>query len=216
MTDLTLIIGDKTLSSWSMRPWLLLREADIAFNEATIELDQPESRRRLGEETPAGLVPALRAGDLVIWDSLAIMEYVAERFPEKGLWPDDRGARAVARSVSAEMHAGFSSLRTVWPMNFARESLGHLNSGGVARDIARIEAIWTSCRREYGVGGPFLFGRFSVADAMYAPVVSRFHTYGPVALTDEASAYAEAIKALPSYQDWARGAAEERGRAGAA
>lgn len=209
MTELTLIIGDKTLSSWSFRPWFLLTQANIPFREETIRLDRPESRGLLKEKTPAGLVPALRHGGISVWDSLAICEYVNELFPEKQLWPADQAARATARAISAEMHSGFSNLRTVWPMNFVRRDLRHLSSGGVARDIARIDEIWRDCRMRYGKGGDFLFGGLSIADAMYAPVVSRFLTYGPVELTDESRAYVETISATAAFRKWGDGAAAE-------
>lgn len=210
MSDLTLYIGDKTLSSWSFRPWYLLSQAGIPFREEIIRLDRPESRANLQEKTPAGLVPALRHGAIAVWDSLAICEYVCELYPEKQLWPTDPAARAVARSVSAEMHSGFSTLRTVWPMNFNRRDLRHLTSGGVARDIARIDDIWRMCRTEYGRGGDFLFGSLSVADAMYAPVVSRFLTYGPVRLSTQAQAYVETIAASAAFRKWGDGAAAEQ------
>lgn len=217
MTGLTLTIGDKNLSSWSLRPWLLLTQAGIPFTEENIRLDRPETRKILSEKSPSGLVPFLthkqQGGDVKIWDSLAIMEYVAELYPEKELWPADQKARAVARSVAAEMHSGFSALRTVWPMVFTREGLCHVTSGGVQRDIDRINDLWTSCRIEFGAtadsGGDFLFGKFSIADAMYAPVVSRFVTYGPVKLSPEASRYRDMIFALPAMKAWGDGARAE-------
>lgn len=211
MTGLTLTIGDKNLSSWSLRPWLLMTHAGVPFTEENVKLDRVYSRKELVEKSPSGLVPVLAHGDIVVWDSLAICEYVNELFPDKGLWPDDPAARAVARSVSAEMHSGFSNLRTVWPMMFTREGLRHTTSGGVQRDIDRIAALWTQCRREYGRGGDFLFGRFSIADAMYAPVVSRFVTYGPVDLTQEAARYRDTMFALPAMKAWGDGARRELG-----
>lgn len=208
MQKLTLAIGDKNLSSWSLRPWLLMKQAAVPFTEETIYLDRPETREILAEKSPSGLVPFLTHGDVKIWDSLAISEYVSELYPEKQLWPANRSARAVARAVSAEMHSGFSALRTVWPMNFTREGLRHL-TGNVRRDIERIDALWSMCRKRYGAGGDFLFGAFSIADAMYAPVVSRFVTYGPLALSAEAAAYMETIRALPAYREWGEGARAE-------
>ena len=214
MTDLTLTIGDKTMSSWSFRPWFLMKHADIPFTEETVRLDRPETRKTLAEISPAGLVPFLTHGSLKVWDSLAIMEYVSELYPEKRLWPEALEARAVARAAGAEMHSGFSALRTVWPMYFTRENLNHLTSGGVARDIARIDALWTECRTRFGAAGdsqgPFLFGRFSVADAMYAPVVSRFVTYGPVSLSPQSAAYMETIRALPAFIEWGEDAKAEQ------
>ena len=210
MSALTLTIGDKNLSSWSLRPWFLMTEAQIPFSEETIKLDRSDTRRLLKEKAPAGLVPflthATETGETKIWDSLAIAEYLAELFPEKKLWPEDRTARAIARSISAEMHSGFSALRTVWPMNFLREDLRHLTTGGVKRDIDRIESIWTDCRERFGVGGEFLFGQFSIADAMYAPVVSRLRTYGPVDLAPAAAAYVEMIASRPAMNEWRDGA----------
>jgi len=209
MPKLTLTIGDKNISSWSLRPWVLLTQADIPFTEENIKLYRPGSREILMEKSPSGFVPFLTHGDVKIWDSLAIMEYVAELFPEKRLWPEDAGARAVARSVAAEMHSGFSVLRTVWPMVFTREGLRHVTSGGVQGDIDRINALWTRCRQEFGGGGDFLFGRFSIADAMYAPVVSRFVTYGPVELSPEAAAWRDMMFALPAMKKWGDGARAE-------
>ncbi len=211
MTGLTLTIGDKNLSSWSLRPWLLLKQAAIPFTETTIRLDRPETRKTLNELSPSGLVPFLNHGDLDIWDSLAISEYLNDLFPEKQLWPANPEARAIARSVTAEMHSGFSALRTVWPMNFTRSGLRHLTTGGVQRDIDRINALWTECRTRFGESGPFLFGGFSIADAFYAPVVSRFTTYGPVALSEPAADYMETILALPAMREWGEGAAAELG-----
>ena len=209
MADLILTIGDKNLSSWSMRPWLLLKQADIPFREQTIKLDQPETRKKLLSLSPSGLVPVLSDGDTTIWDSLAIAEYLNDHFPEKQLWPSNTAARAVARSITAEMHSGFSALRSVWPMNFTRLNLQHLTSGGVQRDINRIDEIWTTARQSFGQNGDFLFGEFSIADAFYAPVVSRFMTYGPVALSVESQRYLETMTALPAYQEWGEGAFKE-------
>lgn len=213
MSEITLTIGDKNLSSWSFRPWFLMRHAGIPFVEEKILLDRPETRKILAEKSPSGLVPFLTHktdnGEIKIWDSLAIAEHLNEQFPDKELWPSDVGARAFARSVSAEMHSSFSALRTVWPMYFTREGLRHLTTGGVQRDIDRVNDIWTTCRSRFGDGGAFLFGAFSIADAMYAPVVSRFATYGPVPLSDEAAAYAEMIRGLPAFKEWGDGAKAE-------
>ena len=218
MTDLILAIGDKTVSSWSFRPWFLMKHAGVPFTEDNIRLDRPETRKVLAEQSPAGLVPFLTHGALQIWDSLAIMEYVNELYPEKRLWPEDREARAFARAAASEMHSGFSALRTVWPMYFNRENLVHLTTGGVARDIARIDALWTECRTRFGAkhgsshdsGGAFLFGGFSIADAMYAPVVSRFITYGPVSVSPESAAYMETIRSLPAFIEWGEDAKAEQ------
>lgn len=217
MTDLTLTIGDKNLSSWSFRPWFAMTQAGIPFTEDNIRLDRPESRGVLKEKSPSGLVPFLTHGEIQVWDSLAIMEYVADLFPEKALWPADPGARAIARAVCAEMHSGFSALRSVWPMMFLRELAHHTTQAGVARDIARIDTLWTMCRTQYGekseekseTGGAFLFGDFSIADAMFAPVVSRFFTYGPVKVSAASTAYMEAIRASDAWTKWRAGAETE-------
>ncbi len=211
MADLTLVIGDKNLSSWSLRPWVALTHAGIPFKEEKILLDRPESRAQLRRLSPSGLVPFLRHGEVTVWDSLAILEYVNEQFPDAGLLPDDPAARAHARSLAAEMHSGFGNLRTVWPMNFVRRDLSFLTAGGVQRDIDRIGALWTEARETFGVAaeGPFLYGRFSIADAMYAPVASRFRTYGPVDLPAPAQAWAEMIMETPAMRAWGDGAAEE-------
>ena len=210
---LTLTIGDKIKSSWSFRPWYLLTQAEIPFTEAKIVLDRPTSRAALKQASPSGLVPILnheRNGQShIVWDSLAIMEYVADLYPEKNLWPADPTIRAHARAVSAEIHAGFANLRTIWPMFFHRTDLAHLTAGGVSRDIARIDQIWTFCRTEFGQNGDYLFGDLSIADAMYAPVVSRFSTYGPVALSEQSRAYCDTIIASKAYQKWLEGALTE-------
>lgn len=209
MTEMTLYIGDKNLSSWSLRAWLLLKQAGLEFSEKIIRLDQPDSREKLLQVSPSGLVPCLVHGDIRIWDSLAIAEYVNDLFPEKGLWPADRAARSLARAVSAEMHSGFAELRRFWPMNFTRRDMRHLRPPAVRRDIDRIAAIWTQCREKYERGGPFLFGAFSIADAMYAPVVSRFMTYGPVELPPRAADYARAMFDLPAMREWGEAAKAE-------
>jgi glutathione S-transferase len=209
MSDLTLCIGDKNLSSWSLRPWLLMKQSGIPFTEKLIRLDRPQTKEAILKFSPSGLVPCLVDRDIAIWDSLAIAEYLAERFPEKHLWPTAAAARARARSISAEMHSSFAELRKVWPMNFSRIGMRHLRPPGVARDIDRISKMWTEARAAFGAGGPFLFGAFSVADAMYAPVVSRFMTYGPVDLPAAAAAYCEAVFSLPAMQEWGSGAAKE-------
>ncbi|MEO1015333.1 MAG: glutathione S-transferase family protein [Pseudomonadota bacterium] len=208
---LTLIIGDKNLSSWSLRPWLAMRHLGIPFTEELVRLDRPDSRENLRRLSPSGFVPCLKDGETVVWDSLAILEYLNESFPEKGLWPASAQARAHARSASAEMHSGFSNLRTVWPMMFTREDLRHTTSGGVARDIARIADLWTEARERFGVphGGAFLYGDFSIADAMYAPVASRFRTYGPIDLPPPAAEWMEMMLDLPAMREWGEDAAKE-------
>ena len=205
---LTLVIGDKNLSSWSLRPWLLMKASGVAFSERLTRLDRPETRSEIEKYSPSGRVPCLVDGGTTIWDSLAIAEHLAEKFPEKLLWPKEPEARAIARSVSAEMHSGFQALRSFWPMNFSREGMRHMTNG-IGGDIARIAEIWESCRRDFGAGGPFLFGRFSIADAMYAPVVSRFQTYGPVALPPLADEWRAMMWALPAMREWGAAARAE-------
>lgn len=211
MTPLTLVIGNKNYSSWSMRPWLVLRQAGIPFEEVRIPLYVPESAALLTAWSPSGKVPALHDGDIRVWDSLAICEYLNERFPELNLWPADAAARAVARSVSAEMHAGFGALREHMSMNIRARYPGQGRTPDCLADIERILAIWTDCRARFGSGGDFLFGRFGIADAMLAPVVLRFQTYG-VELQGAARDYADAVLALPALQAWVTAAVAETER----
>jgi len=208
VSDLTLVIGNKAYSSWSLRPWLLLREAGIAFKEIRIPLYTPESSKRIREHSPSGRVPALIDGDTKLWDSLAICEYVNERFPQTRGWPEAPAARAVARSVAAEMHSGFVEVRMELPMNVRGRRSGVTPSSAARTGIDRIVEIWRDCRERFGAGGSFLFGRFGIADAMYAPVVTRFATYG-IELTGAAREYAAAVQALPSLQDWIQAARAE-------
>lgn len=206
-----LIIGNKNYSSWSLRPWLAMKVAGIAFDEERVALYGPASKQKILAFSPAGKVPCLvvdekRGGPLAIWDSLAICEYLAEKHPS--LWPQDPAARAVARSVSAEMHSGFQNLRNHMSMNIRRHLPGKGRTPEVLAEIARIVAMWTDCRARFGQGGPYLFGRFSIADAMYAPVVIRFHVYD-VDLPGVCRAYADAILALPAMQEWIAAAQAE-------
>jgi glutathione S-transferase len=200
---LTLVIGNKNYSSWSMRPWLALRAKNIPFEEVFIPLytDNPADKQRILSFSRAGKVPALVDGDITVWDSLAIIEYAAERFPDAKLWPEDRAARAHARSISAEMHSGFMPLRNECGMNLHRPVGAITLSADAKANIARVEEIWRDCRQRYGKGGPFLFGAFTGADAMYAPVVHRFRTYA-VEVGAEARAYMETMMALPAFQEW--------------
>jgi glutathione S-transferase len=201
---LKLVIGNKNYSSWSMRPWLALRANDIAFEEVFIPLYTGEAdKQRILDVTRSGKVPALVDGDITIWDSLAIIEYAAERFPEARLWPEDRAARAHARSISAEMHSGFMALRNECGMNLHRPVKAIALSPDARADVARIEQIWTECRQRYGTSGPFLFGAFSGADAMFAPVVHRFRSYA-IEMPPEAADYMQAMMALPAFQEWTR------------
>jgi glutathione S-transferase len=201
---LKLVIGNKNYSSWSMRPWLALRACNIAFEEEFISLYTGEAdKKRILAFTHSGKVPVLVDGDITVWDSLAIIEYVAERFPEAHLWPEDRASRAHARSISAEMHSGFAALRNECGMNLHR-SVGAIALSENARaDIARVQQIWIECRERYGKSGPFLFGAFSGADAMFAPVVHRFRTYA-IEVAPKARDYMDAMMALPAFQEWTR------------
>lgn len=203
-----LVIGNKAYSSWSLRPWLLMTHAQIQFDEERIALYQADSRERMQRYSPAGKVPVLIDGDLTVWDSLAICEYLAEKHPEKQLWPTDVRARANARSICAEMHSGFASLRSQMPMNVRARMPGRGKPPEVRADISRIEAMWNECRTHFGSHGPFLYGQFSIADAMYAPVVTRFHTYD-VTLAGAAAEYQETIRGLPALQAWVAGAQAE-------
>jgi glutathione S-transferase len=210
MPDLQLVIGNKAYSSWSLRPWLLLRESKIPFQEIQIPLYLPESPRLIREHSPSGRVPALIHGEIRIWDSLAICEYVAERFPEALGWPQAPATRAVARAVCAEMHSGFAAVRTELPMNVRGRRAGVIPSPAARAEIDRILEIWSDCRQRFGAGGDFLFGRFGIADAMYAPVVTRFATYG-IELAGAEREYSNAVHALPSLQEWTKaGQAEAR------
>lgn len=200
--SLKLVIGNKNYSSWSMRPWIAMKAAGIPFEEILIPLYGPGSAEAILKYSPAGKVPILHDGDFAVWDSLAILEYLADKFPEARLWPVDLQARARARSVSAEMHSGFQALRQHCTMNLWLPPKSRPMPDEVYENMKRIEAIWADCRAQYGQGGPFLFGaRFGNADAMYAPVVGRFHNYGlPVSATTRA--YMDAVMATPAWKDW--------------
>jgi glutathione S-transferase len=202
-----LYVGNRNYSSWSIRGSLLVRHSGLACDEIVIPLDRDDSTARIAAVSPSGRVPVLHADGIVVWDSLAIAEYLHERRPSAGLWPRDAAARALARSVSAEMHAGFGALRSQMPMDMrGRHSVPLTDE--LAADIARIDAVWCGCRAAYGGDGEFLFGAWSAADAMYAPVVSRFRTYG-VGLSRVASAYAAAAWEWPALQQLAAEAAAE-------
>lgn len=206
MPDLTLVIGNRNYSSWSMRPWVLMRAKQIEFEEIQIRLFQPDSLERKLQYSPAGKVPILISDGVHVWESLAILEHLAELHPGRELWPSDGAARALARSVAAEMHAGFEALRTQMPMNCRASLPGRGRGPGVAEEIERMSDLWRDCRTRFGQGGDFLFGEFGNADAMFAPVVSRFHTYR-VQLGGVAAEYAEAVLAHPAVSEWF-GAAE--------
>jgi len=203
-----LVIGSKNYSSWSLRSWLLLRHAGIAFEEVPLRFSAPDFKRQVARFSPAARVPVLIDGDLTVWDSLAIAEYVAENFADLQLWPLDRRLRAEARSICAEMHAGFAALRTNMPMNVAANLPGRGWNVAVQRDISRIAEIWIA-RTRFAAAGPFLYGRFGVADAYFAPVVWRFHTYQPE-LPAMALEYVRTMLALPAMQEWAADAAREK------
>ncbi|MEA2951215.1 MAG: glutathione S-transferase [Alphaproteobacteria bacterium] len=201
---LTLVVGNKNYSSWSMRPWLALKANHIAFDEVSIPLYTGDAdKQRILKFTRSGKVPVLVDGDVTIWDSLAIIEYAAERFPQARLWPEDAASRAHARSVSAEMHSGFAALRSECGMNLHRPVGAKALSAEARADIARIQQSWSECRTRYGKLGPYLFGGFSGADAMYAPVVHRFRTYA-IDVASDVRDYMDAMMALPAFQQWTR------------
>jgi glutathione S-transferase len=209
MADFTLYIGNKAYSSWSLRGWLACRCAGIAFDEVVIPLSRPDTNAAILKYSPSGRVPTLRHGNTLVWDSLAIGEYLHEFAPKAGLWPEDPVARAHARSISAEMHSGFADMRRAMWMNTRRRFPGRGRTPEALANVARICAIWGETRTRFGAGGAFLFGRrFGLADAMYAPVVSRFVTWEPP-LTDEAKAYVTAVWDQPFMQEWRRGAEAE-------
>lgn len=207
-----LIIANKAYSSWSLRPWLLMRTFEVAFDEVVIPLDHPGSAEAIAAFSPAGKLPVLLDGPLVVWESCAIIAHLAERFPQHAIFPTDPAARALARSLVAEMHAGFLPLRRAMPMNMRRMPRPlrsePANAQAVAADIRRIEAIWADARSRFGAGGPFLFGAFGAADAMFAPVVNRLHAY-EVPVAAPARGYMDAVMALPTWRDWCAGAEAE-------
>jgi glutathione S-transferase len=207
MAELTLYIGNKNYSSWSFRPWLAMEATGIAFEERLIPFDFEGGNTAIKAISPSGKVPVLEHGTLQVWETLAILEYLAELFPEKGLWPFDRTMRSQARAAASEMASGFFALRSACPFNMHRPFSSIALNDGLKADIERIDRIWRTCLEKFG--GPFLFGAFSAADAMYAPVVSRFETYClPVSSTAET--YMEAVKELPAWKKWRKSALDER------
>jgi glutathione S-transferase len=204
----TLIIGNRNYSSWSLRAWLALEATGLEFDEVVVLLGQDNTSEEILRWSPTARVPALHDGEIVLWDSLAICEHLAETFPEAGLWPADPRARAAARSVVAEMHSGFVALRNHMPMNLRASYPVAAHEPGVEEDIARITAIWEECRTRFGADGDLLFGQFTIADAFYAPIVSRFLTYG-VSPGGIAGEYMDAVWAMPAMQDWAEKARVE-------
>lgn len=196
-----LIIANKLYSSWSMRPWLIMRAAGFDFTETVIPLRQPDTAARIREHSPSGKVPVLIDGDVVVWESLAIISYLADRFPDKPIWPQGDAARAYAKSISMEMHGGFQALRQACPMNLGKRYAARDFGEKVAADVARIEDIFRETRSRFGKSGPFLFGAFSAADAMFAPVVSRLETY-QLAVQPQTRAYMDAIFSHPAFERW--------------
>lgn len=209
---LTLVIGNRNYSSWSLRGALAARHSGLQIEEILVPLDRPETRAELVRHSPSGLVPVLKIGDgetaTIVWDSLAIIETLNDLAPGAGLWPADLTARAVARSVSAEMHAGFFRLRRDMPMDLRASHAGKRHTEGALADAGRIQALWRDCRQRFGNGGPYLFGAWSAADMMYAPVVGRFRSYA-VPLDDVAAAYVAAVWEQPDMAAWCTAAAEE-------
>ena len=206
MTGLTLFVGNKNYSSWSMRPWIAMTAAGIAFDEVVIPFDFAAGNPDIRAVSPTGKVPLLRHGDFLVWESLAIIDYVAELFPDAGLWPADRQSRARARSYSMEMLSGFRALRGACPMNISRAKTALDVAEDVRADVARIETIWRQALAQSG--GPFLFGAFTAADAMYAPVVNRFDVYDLVA-DPETLGYMNRVKAHPAFLKWEEAARAE-------
>ncbi len=211
MPEFTLVVGYRHTSSWSLRAWLAMRKAGAPFDEVMIRYRLPADKERLRQLSPTAKVPLLihhlPEGDLRVWDSIAIGEYLAERFPERRLWPADPAARAVARSAAAEMHSSFRALRDVLSMDLLARIDGVIPTGDAAADVARVDEIWRECRQTFGekAGGPFLFGHFTIADAMYAPVATRFRTYG-VRLGPVAEAYVDTIMSDPDMIDYVESA----------
>ncbi|WP_343574676.1 glutathione S-transferase family protein [Pseudomonas sp.] len=207
--SLSLVIGSKNYSSWSLRGWLAMALTGVDFEEILIPLGGQDTARRIREHSPSGKVPALKCEHGVIWDSLAIAEYLAERFPEAHLWPRGEAARALARSVCAEMHSGFMALRSHMPMDIQRNQPLAEVPEAVEADVARIVELWSLCRKQFGQDGPFLFGHASIADAFYAPVATRLRSYC-VTLPIEAQNYVDAIYAWPTFRPWLEAAMVER------
>jgi glutathione S-transferase len=208
----TLILGNKRYSSWSLRGWLAMRVTGAAFQEIVIPLRRPETSAEIRAYSPSGRVPALIVeapqGRQVIWDSLAIAEYLAEQFPQAGLWPDQPEARALARSITAEMHSGFAALRSRLPMDLGQRGLGYQDDQALRQDVARICEVWRTCRSDHGTGGDYLFGGFCAADIAFTPVASRFATYG-VALDETCAAYRDSLLGHPAMVEWTAASASE-------
>jgi len=208
MAELFLLIGNKRYSSWSLRPWLVLKQSGIAFDEKLVALHQADTKANILKYSPSGRVPFLRHGNVEVWESLAICEYLAETFPAARLWPKDAATRAHARAVSNEMHAGFNDIRRYLPMDVGRDRTVERRAEEVRSEIDRVQDIWIECRRRHQSDGPFLFGHFSIADGMYAPMVTRFWTYG-VKTRPGAAAYVDTIMNLPAMKQWVEAAKRE-------
>lgn len=209
MQKFTLLIGNKNYSSWSFRPWLAMKMFNIPFEEKLFRLYEPGSTEQLVKWSPSSRVPVLIEGDLRVWDSLAICEYLQERFPEKALWPRDPQKRAIARSISSEMHSGFMEMRKNLSMNIQKRVENFFIPEGAAKDIRRVRNIWTDCLTRSNSHGGFLFGDFSMADAFYAPVVFRFESYG-VHVSPQEREYMKRIQSLPPVQEWVKAALSEK------
>ncbi len=205
---LQLVIVNKAYSSWSLRPWMVMTHFGIPFEETVIPMGRPETRAEILKFSPTGKCPMLQDGDVEVWESLAIIEYLAERFPDLAIWPRAHSARAHARALSSEMHAGFTALRQHCPTQFLRPVRKIALPAEVESDVARIEDAWTQTRVRFGADGPFLFGAFTAADAMFAPVVNRLHIYD-IATSPATRAYMDAIMALPAWKAWIAGAEGE-------
>ena len=205
-----LYIGNKVYSSWSLRPWIVMRAKGIAFDEQLIQLRADDTPHLIRKHSPSGKLPCLVDGDVTVWESLAILEYLADKFPDKGIWPKDVKARAHARAISSEMHASFQALRTHCPMTITQRFRARALPADVQANVNRISEIWNEARAKFGSksGGPFLYGDFSAADGMYAPVVSRFHTYS-IEVDAVCQSYMDAVQAHPAYEQWLAEAAAE-------
>lgn len=205
-----LLIGNKCYSSWSLRAWLLMRATGIAFTEQLVLLDEPGFKEAIFAAAPGsgGTVPTLVDGEIAVWETLAICEYLHDTQPQAGIWPRDKAARAHARAIASEMHAGFTALRSACPMNLGKRFATRDRGPGVARDVERLTALWRQARERFGAGGPFLYGAFSAADAMFAPVVTRLDTYG-IAVDPVSRDYMQAVLALPAYREWLAAALAE-------
>ncbi len=206
-----LVIGNKSYSSWSLRPWILAAHLHIPFEEVLINMYDDKGKKAMRKHSPTGKVPVLYDGEIQVWETLAIMEYLHEKYPAKNIWPKNKAARAHARAIASEMHAGFQGLRQHCPTNFIRDVRARELTEAAAHDVARLEALWADTRKRFGKDGPFLFGKFSAADAMFAPVVNRLHVYD-VKVKKETRAYMGAIRALPAWVAWHADAAKEKYR----